>query len=82
MDKKFKVETKTGKPVEQPDSIEAFGAGAPMVKSQTGGRPLKPVRLNLDLDPSLHKRLKLAAIEAGEPVASLVRRWIVAELSR
>lgn len=78
---KFKIGAKPQAPAEAPTSIEAFGNAAPMVKAQTGGRGVKPVRLNLDLDPATHKRLKLAAIEAGEPVAALVRKWIDAGLS-
>jgi hypothetical protein len=73
---KFKISAKPPVPAETPGSIQEFGNAAPMVKAQTGGRGIKPVRLNLDLDPATHKRLKLAAIEAGVPVAVLVRQWI------
>lgn len=80
---KFKIaKPATASSAQQPQSIEEFGNTAPMVKSQTGGRPLKPIRLNLDLDPVLHKRLKIAAVEAGEPVAALVRKWIIAGLNQ
>lgn len=72
---KFKIAPRHA--VEAPSpSIEAFGNAAPLVRAQSDGRPPKPVRLNLDLDPATHKRLKLAAIESGETVAAIVRRWI------
>lgn len=65
-----------------PASVEAFTAGADLVKAQTVGRPLKPVRLNLDLELEVHRHLKIRAVEAGESVAALVRRLITVELSK
>lgn len=63
-----------------PATVEEFAAGAAMVQSQTGTRPAKPVRLNLDLDPETHRRLKLRAVESGTTIAQLVRELIVREL--
>lgn len=63
-----------------PATAEEFAAGAAMVQSQAGSRPAKPVRLNLDLDPETHRRLKMRAVENGTTIAQLVRELIVAEL--
>ena len=78
---KFKINTKPSVKAEHPSNIEEFGASAAMAKSQSGGRPVKPIRLNLDIEPELHRRLKLKAIDAGIPVAVLVREWIEAGLA-
>lgn len=63
-----------------PATVEEFSAGAAMVKSQVGSRPAKPVRLNLDLDPETHRRLKMRAVESSTTIAQLVRELIVREL--
>ncbi|BEH58740.1 hypothetical protein [Burkholderia pseudomallei] len=63
-----------------PATVEEFSAGAAMVRSQTGSRPAKPVRLNLDLDPETHRRLKMRAVESGTTIAQLVRELIMREL--
>ncbi len=87
MTSKFKIPTRLmdSRPASltpaTPASVEDFTRGAAMVKSQSGGRPLKPVRLNLDLDPSIHHRLRQRAFDQGETVANLVRRLILTELS-
>ncbi|MFM0705628.1 ribbon-helix-helix protein [Paraburkholderia sediminicola] len=79
---KFKIAPKTSQPpAAAPESVEAFAAGAAMVKSQTGDRPAKPIRLNLDLDPGMHRRLKIRAAEAGKSIAQLVRELIDRELT-
>jgi hypothetical protein len=72
---KFKV---TSKPVVEkpPLTREQFAAGAAMVQSQTGGRPLKPIRINFDLDPEIHRRLKMRAVSRGVSVAQIVRQLI------
>lgn len=63
-----------------PATVEEFAAGAAMVQSQAGNRPPKPVRLNLDLDPETHRRLKMRAVESSTTVAKLVRDLIAREL--
>ncbi|MFM0197776.1 plasmid partition protein ParG [Paraburkholderia strydomiana] len=79
---KFKIAPKATQPAAAaPASVEAFAAGAAMVKSQAGDRPAKPVRLNLDLDPETHRRLKVRAAEAGKSIAQMVRELIDRELT-
>jgi predicted HicB family RNase H-like nuclease len=63
-----------------PATTAEFVAGAAMVQSQAGSRPVKPVRLNLDLDPETHRRLKMRAVESGTSIAQLVRELIAREL--
>ena len=65
-----------------PTTREQFADGAAMVQTQTSGRPVKPIRVNFDLDVVTHRRLKLRAIERGMSVASLMRRLIEEELRR
>lgn len=77
---KFKIAPKSpdaGKPV----SRDEFVSGAAMVQSQVGSRPLKPVRVNFDLDPDEHRRLKIRAVETGVSIADLVRGLIRKEIS-
>ncbi|AJW93570.1 hicB family protein (plasmid) [Burkholderia gladioli] len=78
---KFKIAAKSGShPSSEPMTHAEFAAGAAMVQSQAGNRPAKPIRLNLDLDPDLHRRLKVRAAEAGISIAELVRGLITREL--
>jgi predicted HicB family RNase H-like nuclease len=80
---KFKIGPSTGStssPAAKPASVAEFTAGASLVQSQTGSRPLKPVRLNVDLDPETHRRLKMRAVESGVSIADLVRALIAREL--
>jgi HicB family len=70
----------TGQASKPPTTRDEFVSGAALVKSQAGTRPPKPVRLNLDLDPELHRSLKIRAIEQGITVAQLVRGLIIKEL--
>jgi hypothetical protein len=77
---KFKVSSKPN-PGPAPASREQFAEGAAMVKAQTGGRPLKPIRVNFDMDLATHRRLKLRAIDRGLSVAQLVRQLIDVELN-
>ncbi len=79
---KFKIAPKSVTLAAAPASIEAFGAGAAMVKTQSGDRPEKPVRLNLDIEPALHRRLKQVAFDTDTKIAVLVRRWIGEGLGR
>jgi predicted HicB family RNase H-like nuclease len=80
---KFKISPNTGRQsgsASKPTSVAEFAAGAAMVQSQIGARPLKPVRLNLDLDPEIHRQLKMRAVESGVSIAQLVRGLIAREL--
>jgi predicted HicB family RNase H-like nuclease len=65
---------------EKPASRQEFVAGAALVQSQAGTRPPKPIRLNLDLDPDLHRQLKVRAAENSMTIAQLVRGLIVREV--
>lgn len=78
---KFKVSSKPN-PSPAPATREQFAEDAALVQAQTGGRPLKPIRVNFDLDLTTHRRLKLRAVETGTNVAMLIRHLIQIELSR
>lgn len=78
---KFKLNPSASPKPVAPTSRDQFIAGASLVQSQRGSRPAKPVRLNLDLDPDLHRRLKLRAVESGISVAALVRELIMKDLA-
>ncbi|SAK96727.1 hypothetical protein AWB82_07063 [Caballeronia glebae] len=77
---KFQIKPSTGGGAGKPTTRQEFVSGAALVQSQAGTRPPKPVRLNLDLDPEVHKQLKLRAVENGTTVAKLVRDLITREL--
>lgn len=77
---KFKLAPSPTPKIDDPITREQFVAGASLIHSQSARRPIKPVRVNFDLDPETHKRLKLRAIESGTTVAALVRDLIVSEL--
>ncbi|MCM2496043.1 plasmid partition protein ParG [Burkholderia glumae] len=47
-----------------------------MVQSQAVAAPAKPKRLNVDLDPLEHQRLKVAAAAANVSMADLIREWV------
>lgn len=80
---KFKLKPRaTGESAEPPASLDQFIAGAAMVQTQTEGRPLKPVRINFDLDPAMHHRLRQRARDRGLSAANLIRQLIVNELSK
>lgn len=53
-----------------------FVDGAAMVQSQAPEYPVKPKRLNVDLDPQTHTKLKVAAAAANVAMADLIRTWI------
>lgn len=44
-------------------------------------RPPKPKRLTIDIDPELHKRLKLYCVQQDVPIADLLREMIERKLS-
>ena len=79
---KFKIGAKKAdQAAPAPASVKEFADQASMVQSQVGTRPPKPIRLNLDLDPEIHDRLKRRALDRGVTVANLVRQLIAGELS-
>lgn len=51
-----------------------------MVQSQAPTFEVKPKRLNVDLEPAVHQKLKLTAVAAGVSVADLIRSWITEKL--
>ncbi|MGF6988753.1 putative HicB family RNase H-like nuclease [Paraburkholderia atlantica] len=80
---KFKITPSVGSnssPAEKPATRQEFVSGAALVQSQAGTRPPKPVRLNLDLDPEVHRQLKMRAVESGVTIAQLVRGLIAREI--
>lgn len=77
---KFSVR-RTEAPTNAPNNPQEFAAGAAMVQSQTGGRALKPVRVNVDLDPEVHRSLKLLAMDRHTNIAGLLRELINRELA-
>lgn len=78
---KFRIPTSLDLPTEpRPTSPEDFASRAPMVRSQTGNRPLKPVRVNFDLTPDEHRQVKIRAAEEDVSIADFMRRLIGREL--
>lgn len=63
-------------PISKITATQQFVDGAAMVLSQGGQHPVKPKRLNVDLDPLDHKRLKVAAAAANVSMADLIRQWV------
>lgn len=60
-----------------PSNPVDFIAGAALVQSQAAkSRPEKPIRLNLDITPAVHRLLKLYALENGMSVSEVVRSLI------
>jgi hypothetical protein len=80
---KFKIPPKPVLPPSPaPATIQDFGAASALAKSQAGNRPQQPVRLNLDIDPALHRRIKQAAFDADVKISVIVRQWIEEGLAR
>ncbi|RQV02812.1 hypothetical protein DF039_35760 [Burkholderia cenocepacia] len=67
-------------PVSRITAEQQFVDGAAMVQSQAHDYPVKPKRLNVDLDPQTHKKLKVAAAAANLAMADLIRSWITEKL--
>ncbi|CAG9264471.1 hypothetical protein ACV22V_31755 [Burkholderia sp. AW33-5] len=63
-------------PVSRIAATQQFVDGAAMVQSQAPAYAVKPKRLNVDLDPQTHKKLKVAAAAANVAMADLIRMWI------
>jgi hypothetical protein len=80
MTSKFKLPPPTATPKSRPASLEEFSNDAGMVHSQQPPRPLKPIRLNLDLEPSFHERAKVRAAELRMTGAQYVRELISRDL--
>jgi len=82
---RFKIPTQapsgSGSPEKQvTPSVDQFIGSAALSDAVTQGRPLKPIRLNLDLAVDLHRRLKIRAAERGISISQLVRNVIEREL--
>lgn len=67
-------------PVSRIEATKQFVEGASMVQSQAPAYEVKPKRLNVDLEPAVHQKLKLTAVAAGVSVADLIRSWITEKL--
>jgi hypothetical protein len=77
-----KAESTTPGPVSgEPSGVEDFINKAALVNAVTQGRGVKPMRLNLELDVDVHRRLKIRAAERGVSISKLVRDLIDKELS-
>lgn len=57
-------------------SARQFIEGAAMVATQSTQRPLKPVRINIDLSPDLHRRIKQRALDLDTSIAEYIRSLI------
>jgi hypothetical protein len=80
MTDKFSAPPRKARPELRPASLEEFSNGAAMVLSQQPPRPLKPVRLNLDLTPDFHDRVKRRAADLRLTGAQYVRELILKDL--
>jgi hypothetical protein len=80
MTSKFKLPLPSATTEPRPTSTEEFASSAGMVRSQQQLRPLKPIRLNLDLTPDLHERVKLRAADLRLTGAQYVRELILKDL--
>jgi hypothetical protein len=76
----FVLQPHAAKPEPRPTSVEEFCNDAGMVRSQQPPRPLKPVRLNLDLTPDFHERVKRRAADLRMTGAQYVRELILRDL--
>jgi hypothetical protein len=80
MTRKFKLPLPAATTEPRPCSTEEFAGSAGLVRSQQQPRPLKPIRLNLDLTPDLHERVKLRAADLRFTGAQYVRALILKDL--
>jgi hypothetical protein len=80
MDNKFELLPRAARSEPRPSSLEEFSNDAGMVHSQPPPRPLKPVRLNLDLTPDFHERVKRRAADLRMTGAQYVRELISKDL--
>ena len=65
-------------PKVDPATVEAFASGAASRNTSSPGaqRPTKPVRLTVDLDPELHRRIKLRAVSEGRRLTDVMREYL------
>ncbi|WP_018079173.1 plasmid partition protein ParG [Thiobacillus denitrificans] len=82
---KFKVSTKGREKAPVPPgagvkSVDKFIQGAALADAVTQGRGVKPMRLNLEIDVEIHRKLKIRAAERGVSISKLVRDLIDKEL--
>jgi hypothetical protein len=80
MTSKFKLPPHTDRPELRPTSPEEFSNDAGMVHSQQPPRALKPVRLNIDLTPDFHERVRRRAADLRLTGAQYVRELISKDL--
>ncbi|MFC0402551.1 hypothetical protein [Paraburkholderia rhizosphaerae] len=80
MTSKFKLQPYNARPELRPNSPEEFSNDAGMVRSQLPSRALKPVRLNIDLTPDFHERVKRRAADLRLTGAQYVRELISKDL--
>lgn len=74
---KFQLKPRLSADESTPGNPMDFMVGAALVQSQAAkARPEKPIRLNLDITPSVHRLLKLYALENEMSVSEVVRTLI------
>ena len=74
---KFQLKPRVTADDSMPSNSIDFIAGATLVQSHNAKtRPEKPIRLNLDITPPVHRALKLYALENGVSVSEVVRSLI------
>jgi len=62
-------------------NTEASQKEDPFAEKKQSGTPKSIKRLTLDMPSSLHRKLKLKAIEDDIPMAEMVREWIELRLA-
>lgn len=81
MTNRFNLKPREAKPAAtDPMSATEFVERSAMIQSQSGSRPAKPVRINFDLTPDLHRRIKRRALDLDVSVADYVRTLITKDL--
>ena len=70
-----KLALKAGRPSERGDAAKA------RMLADLADKPVKPMRVNFDLDREQHRRLKLLAVQRGQSVTDILRDLVGRELS-